>query len=318
MIHRLETVLRSRLLLVLACVAGTGIAPPQGEAQSLEGLRARAQGRIAATPAEAVGLYVRDLTRPDSLLVGADTRFHAASTMKVAVLIQVFRDADAGRIRLTDRLPVINSFRSIVDGSPFSVDSTDDSDSTLYRRVGHAATVRDLVELMITVSSNLATDLLIDRVSPARAQATALALGADSMVVLRGVEDGAAYRAGLNNTTTARALGALFAAIAEGRAASPASCAAMLAVLRRQHFNEGIPAGLPRGTIVAHKTGEIEGVVHHDAGVVYAGGRPRYVIAILTRGVREKAASARLMADLSAMVHEAVGLEAAGASGRRR
>ena len=239
--------MKPRLLLVMACVAGIVLAPHRGAAQSLAGLRARALERIAATPAEAVGFYVRDLARPDSLLVGADTRFHAASTMKVAVLIQVFRDVDAGILRLDDRLPVTNSFRSIVDGSPFSVDSTDDSDSTLYRRVGEVATARELVELMITVSSNLATNLLIDRVGPARAQATALVLGADSMVVLRGVEDGAAYRAGLNNTTTARALGALFAAIADGRAASPASCAAMLAVLRRQRFNEGIPTGLPMG-----------------------------------------------------------------------
>ena len=294
----------TRLLKAGLAAAAWGVAlAASASAQDLAGLRSRVEARIAATPAQAVGLYVRDLTRADSLLVGADTRFHAASTMKVAVMVQVFRDIDAGAMSLADRLTVSNSFRSIADGSAFSLDLADDSDSTLYRRVGQQATVRELVELMITVSSNLATNILIGRVGPERVQATVLALGADSMTVLRGVEDGPAYRAGLNNTTTARALGVLFEAIAEGRAASAASCGQMLAVLARQRFNEGIPRGLPRRTRVAHKTGEIEGVVHHDAGVVYVDGRPRYLIVVLTGGIREKAISSLLMADLASMVH---------------
>src|SRR5206468_11099584 len=85
----------------------------------------------------------------------------------------------------------------------------DDSDSTLYTLVGRNRSVRELLELMITRSSNLATNILIERVGASRAQASARALGAWSIQVLRGVEDGAAYRAGLNNTTTARDLGVL-------------------------------------------------------------------------------------------------------------
>src|SRR5207244_8354530 len=157
---------------------------------------------------------------------------------------------------------------SLVDGSPFAVDKADDSDSTLYGRVAHPASVRELLELMITRSSNLATDILIERVGAARAQASARALGAWSIQVLRGVEDGKAYRAGLNNTTTARDLGALLAAIAQQRAASPTSCAAMLAILSRQEFNEGIPVGVPPGARVAHKTGAIGAAVYADAPVV--------------------------------------------------
>src|SRR3989442_13332438 len=140
---------------------------------------------------------------------------------------------------------------------------------------------------MITRSSNLATNVLIERVGATRAQASARSLGAWSIQVLRGVEDGKAYRAGLNNTTTARDLGVLLVAIAQGRAASRAACDAMLAVLGRQEFHEGIPAGLPPGTRVAHKTGWIGEVVYHDAAIVYPPGDDPYVLAVLTGGIKE-------------------------------
>ena len=136
-------------------------------------------------------------------------------------------------------------------------------------------------------------------------KATALALGADSIQVRRGVEDTKAYRAGVNNTTTARDLGVLFAAIAEGRAASRASSRAMLDMLGRQHFNEGIPAGLPAGVRVAHKTGWFTGT-HHDGGVVTAPDGRHYVLVVLTRGIVDTLASGRLIADIAGLVHGAV------------
>src|SRR3989454_3695525 len=233
-----------------------GAAAPAAS-QDAGALRDRLEARIARTPAQAVGLYYRNLAGSDSILIGANLRFHAASTMKLPVMIQIFRDADAGLLGLDDSLPVHATFPSLADGSPFDVDKADDSDSTLYGRAGKLASVRELLELMITRSSNLATNILIERVGAPRAQASARTLGAWSIQVLRGVEDGKAYRAKLNNTTTARDLGVLLAAIAGRRAASPASCDTMLAILGRQEFNEGIPAGVPPGTRVAHKTGWI-------------------------------------------------------------
>jgi beta-lactamase class A len=293
----------SRVLAIAAVLPPAGTAA--GAAQGLASVRAAVEERVRSSGAEAVGVYVRDLTRPDSLLIGAATRFHAASMMKVPVMIQAFRDADARRLRLGDSIPVVNGFRSIVDGSPYGLSPADDSDSTLYGRIGGLASVRELVELMITVSSNLATNILIDRVEAARAQQTALALGADSIQVRRGVEDAKAYRAGLNNTTTARDLGVLFTAIARGRAASAGACREMVGILERQHFNEGIPAGLPAGVRVAHKTGWITGT-HHDGGIVSVPGGRRYVLVVLTRGIQDEQASARLIADIAGLVHGAV------------
>jgi beta-lactamase class A len=228
---------------------------------------------------------------------------HAASTMKVPVMIQVFRDADAGLFGLDDSVPVVNTFASLVGNSLFSVTPEDDSDTTLYGRVGGRATVRELVELMITVSSNLATNILMNRVGAPRVTETMRALGADSIEVLRGVEDDAAYEAGISNTTTARDLARIAAAIAEGRAASPAACRDMEAVMARQRFNDGIPAGVPTGATVAHKTGEITRI-HHDFGIVTAADGTRYALALMVRGLDSKDSSAALMADLSRLVYE--------------
>ncbi len=290
--------MRQALLLFPALLALA--TPARGQAPA-DTLRAPLERRIASAGA-VVGLYFRDLTRADSLAIGADRRFHAASTMKVPVMVQVFRDADAGRLDLNERLVVTDSFRSLADSSVYRLSAADDSDSSLYRRVGDAVRVFELVELMITVSSNLATNNLIARVGAGRVQATMALLGADSVRVLRGVEDGPAFRAGMNNTTTARGLGNLMAQIADGLAASAHASGRMLEILLRQSFNDGIPAGLPRNTRVAHKTGEITGA-HHDAAVVYIRNRPRYVLVILTQGLTERAASARLMADLTALIH---------------
>jgi beta-lactamase class A len=261
------------------------------------------EARIAETPAEVVGVYFRDLVGGDSILIDVDSRVHAASTMKVPVLIQLYRDQEAGLLSLDDSVTVKNTFKSIVDGSPYQLGVPDDSEGTLYARIGQKESIRRLAELMITVSSNLATNILIELVNAERVQSTMRQLGADSIAVLRGVEDGKAYRAGLSNTTTTRDLGIIFGAIAEGRAASSESCREMEGILGRQQFNEGIPAGLPAGATVAHKTGSITSI-RHDGGLVFLEEGDRYVLVVLTRGVADHDTADVLIADISSIVYE--------------
>lgn len=266
------------------------------------GLQQALRDRIDASGAEVVGVYFRDLDRGDSVTIAADARMHAASMMKVPVLIQLYRDRDAGRLSLDDSVTITRTFRSIVDDSPYELNEEDDSDSTLYRRIGEREAIRPLAERMITWSSNLATNMIVGLVGADRVQATMRELGADSIVVLRGVEDIKAYRAGLNNTTTARDLGILLSAIALGTAASDSSCREMTDILARQEFNEGIPAGLPPGTRVAHKTGWITGI-RHDGGIVYAPGGHRYVLVVLTKGIENPTAADSLITAISAAVY---------------
>ena len=231
----------------------------------------------------------------------ADESFHAASTMKVPVLIELFHQVKDGKFKLNDTIVIRNEFRSIVDGSPYKLDVADDSEAELYKAEGQTRTISQLAELMITVSSNLATNLLIEKLGVENIRATVHALGADGMNVLRGVEDGKAFEKGMNNTTTAQALATLMTAIADGKAVDADSSKQMIAILERQKFNEAIPAGLPAGVRVAHKTGDIT-KVHHDAAIVYAK-RP-FVLVILVRGIAEDKAAYALMAGIASDLYK--------------
>jgi len=271
---------------------------PTPSAADFGALRAAIERRLAAVPGAQAGVWLQDLATGDTLALNAVASFHAASTMKVPVMIELFRRADAGALRLDSTIVLRNQFASIVDGSSFALDAGDDSDSSLYARVGQPVTLRALNEHMITRSSNLATNAVIELLDPRRVDATAHALGASTIQVRRGVEDTKAFNAGLNNTTSARDLGVLMAALAQDRAASKASCEAMRAILLRQEFNDEIPAGLPTGTPVAHKTGWITATTH-DAAIVYPPRRAPYVLVILTRAIPDRAVAQRLMADIS-------------------
>jgi beta-lactamase class A len=255
---------------------------------------------IASSGAE-VAVAFRTLDGRSELLIDPDKPFHAASTMKVPVMIELFRQAAEGRISLDDSLPIRNEFTSIVDGSPYKLSEGDDSDKEIYAAVGRTLTLRQLNEAMITVSSNFATNLLIEKLGVENIEKTVTRLGADGMKVLRGVEDQKAFDKGLSNTTTARGLLVLLEAIAQGKAVSTPADKEMIAVLTRQKFNDGIPAGVPAGTAVAHKTGSITRI-QHDAGIVYAA-RP-YTLVVLVRGIDDEKKSKALIAQLSKIVYK--------------
>jgi beta-lactamase class A len=270
-------------------------------------VREQLRARIARVPGAQVGIAVRELgtTRAASrtLDIDADTVFHAASTMKVPVLFALYQEFRAGRLQPDQRIALRNTFRSIVDGSSYTLNPADDSDSSVYTLVGTQVPLRDLADRMITHSSNLATNALIEKLDAARITTLTRTLGATQMRVLRGVEDNLAFRAGLNNTTTAHDLVALFTALQAGKVGSPAATREMMAILEAQAFNDEIPAGLPTGTRVAHKTGSITATLH-DAGIVYPPGRAPYALAILTRNIPDEKVAATLIADCSRIVWE--------------
>ena len=265
---------------------------------------AKLEARIAAVPGAQVSLVYRPLVGGRGLDLRGGALVHAASTMKLPVLIELFRRADARALSLDQPLLLVNRFQSIADGSPYSLSPADDSDTPLYARVGTQVPIRELGVRMMTRSSNLATNALIALLGVGRIQATARALGATTMEVLRGVEDQKAYDRGLVNRTSARDLAVLLESIESGRAASAASCGAMREILLAQESNGEIPAGLPVGTRVAHKTGSITATLH-DAAIVYPRGAAPYILVVLTHGVPDEQVARALIADLSRMVYTA-------------
>ena len=158
---------------------------------------------------------------------------------------------------------------------------------------------------MITVSSNLATNILIDLVDAKNVMKTMHQIGANDIKVLRGVEDMKAFDLGMNNTTTAYDLMLIFKAIANHEILSDTSCVDMIDILMHQKFNERIPANLPEDVKVAHKTGSITGV-GHDSGIIYLPDGRKYILVLLSKNVEDSDAVIKLQAQISKMIYKYV------------
>jgi beta-lactamase class A len=269
-----------------------------------EDLRKKLESEIQKSGAE-VGLAFKDLETGKSLLIEAEVTMHAASLMKVPVMIEVFRQADQGKLTLDEKILVRNEFKSIVDGSLYSLTFTDDSDDDIYQYIEKELSARELVHRMITVSSNLATNVLIERVDAKNVMRTLNELGIYNMKVLRGVEDIKAYEKGLNNQTDALSMMQVMLSLPEGTAGSEGACQEMIKILSQQKFRAKIPAGIPEGIKVANKTGSITRI-DHDAAIVFPEGRKPYVLVVLTRGIENREDTERLIAGLSQIVYQSV------------
>lgn len=255
------------------------------DAPDRSALTAEVDTIASATNTVALGAALYDYERDLTWRRDADRWFHAASTIKIAVLYGVFAAVDAGRFTLDRRLHVRNRFLSIVDGSPYRVSATRDGNREVYHALGRTMRIGDLARHMIVTSSNLATNLLLDLVDPAFARDALDRAGVEGIELVRGVEDDRAFDEQVNNRVTAAGLLALLRAIHEARGISKASSDAMLDILLQQEFRSGLPAGIPTDererTRIGNKTGEIS-TAAHDAGIVFVAGRQPYVLAVLT------------------------------------
>jgi beta-lactamase class A len=232
----------------------------------------------------------------------ADEYFHAASTMKLAVLLGVYRQVGRRELTLDAPVHVRNKFRSVVNDQLYMLDFDRDADPELYKNLGRTMTVKQLASAMITTSSNFATNLLVDVVGVPTIQTALAELGIDGVRVVRGVEDQAAFDAGINNEVTAAGLLKLLRVVAEGQAYGPDASREMVEIMHGQRFRSGIPAGLPQAARVAHKTGNIA-TVHHDAGIVYLENRKPYVLVILTQ-FHHETPRGTAVADVSRDIYE--------------
>ncbi|MEL6251014.1 MAG: serine hydrolase [Bacteroidota bacterium] len=248
-------------------------------------------------------LAFRDLNSEAELLIDAEEKFHAASTMKTPVMIEVYKQAKAGLFKLDDSLEVKNTFYSIVDSSLYSLNSEDDSEHELYQAVGEKRSIRDLVYDMIIVSSNLATNIVIDLVDAREVTQSMRELGAMDTEVLRGVEDIKAYRAGLSNSTTAKDLMIIFKKMAKGETVDQQASSEMIETLLDQKFNDIIPVHLPKEVKVAHKTGSIT-ALHHDSGIVFLPDGRNYVLVLLSKNLKDFDKGTETLAQVSKRIYE--------------
>jgi beta-lactamase class A len=247
----------------------------------------------------------KDLTTGEQLLINETEFFHAASTMKTPVMIEVYKQASAGVFSLSDSFMLKNEFKSIVDNSLFSLNAKDDSEQDLYRHLGEKRSLYNLVYDMIIRSSNLATNMVIELVDAQKVTQSMRQLGAQHIQILRGVEDTKAFKKGFNNVTTANDLVVIYEKMARGQIVDSAASQAMIKILMDQQFNEIIPARLPKEVKVAHKTGNIS-QVQHDSGIVFLPDGRKYVLVLLSKNLQNEEQAIKAMAEVSEMIYKYV------------
>jgi beta-lactamase class A len=266
-------------------------------------LRQQIQAVIDTVDGTVAVAYINLQDPKDTLFLNADEMFHAASTMKTPVLIEAYKQAKAGGMSINDSILVHNSFSSIADGSPFSVDRDRDSGKQMHDKIGQMMPIREILYDMTINSGNLSTNIIIDRLGAENVNNTMRALGASNIEVLRGVEDMKAFEAGLSNRTSARDLAIIFTHLANGTAVSEEASNDMIDILLDQRFTEMIPAKLPRDVRVAHKTGWITGVVH-DSGIVFLPDGRKYVLVILSKQLSQNELGTEAGAQISKIVYD--------------
>lgn len=247
----------------------------------------------------------KNLNTGETILINENEEFHAASTMKTPVMIEAFKKNHEGLISLDDSILIKNEFKSIVDGSNFKLSSFDDSDKKSYEKIGSYLTLRELIYDMITISSNFATNLVIDYIGNKEINNTMRALGAKNINVIRGVEDIKAFDKGMNNTTTAHDLLKIYEKLAEGNIINLEVSKEMIDILTNQKYDDIIPKHLPKSVRVAHKDGWINGV-RHDSGIIFLDDNKKYVLVLLSKKLEDEIRGADLLAKISLEIYNSL------------
>lgn len=271
--------------------------------ETVDELKRSVQNFLAGEPGF-FAVEFRSVQEPDiHFSINPDTVFHAASTMKTPVMIEVYKQAKEGKFALSDSLEIKNRFTSIVDGSEFSIDISPDSDDPIEKRIGEKETIYNLTHAMITYSSNIATNMIIELVGAERTTESMRQLGAKNINVLRGVYDMKAFDLGLSNRTTARDLAIIFEHLANGTAISPDADRNMIEILKDQFYRDVIPAKLPNEIEVANKSGSIDGVEHDSGMVILPDGRS-YLLIYLSKDLENDPRGREAGAEVSKMVYD--------------
>ena len=246
-----------------------------------------------------VSVFFYDFNSNRQYMLNENEPFNTASLMKVVVGLQLVQLFETGKLEETATIELKNSFASKQDKSLFHLSETIDGDKSLYSKIGLQVSVLDLLELMITKSSNLATNNLFELIENNCSIANLLAeLEMTDTKIVRGVEDQKAYDAGLINTTTSADLVKLYEFIYDGVITGNKSITLLYEIMKRQEHNSIIPALLPKNLHIAHKTGTLKSTIH-DAALISSNTGKNYMLILLSKNLRDKALATTTFAKIS-------------------
>jgi len=255
----------------------------------MEALRKKINDVLSSYPGR-WGFVIANQATGARLELNPDMVFPAASMIKVPVMYEIMRQAANGKLSLDDTLTIKDADKVGGAGILKELDA------------GKVFTVRELTTLMIILSDNMATNMLIDLIGMETVNQTVAELGLQSTVLRRKMMDFAAARAGKENQTSAADMALIFAKIYTSAGLPRAYGELMLDILARQQIQDKLPFYLPEGITIAHKTGTLAGV-EHDAGILYLPGGP-YIISVLTGDLPVNYLGLQLVAVLGKVVYE--------------
>lgn len=222
----------------------------------MEQIREKVLGMLETIPGK-VGFYYKDLITGESWGMNQDRPLMAASVIKIPILTEAFARMDAGEldpnetvtVRREDKLPSCGALN--------------------YLHTGLKVTVEDLYTLMIILSDNTATNLLLKKFGMEAVNRRMRSLGLTVTTVNRLLFDSAAAKIGRENYISAQEIGSLLERMFQGTLVSEAASKEMLRILKNQRLNGKMPFYLHGKAEIAHKTGEDDGITH-DVGIIYA------------------------------------------------
>jgi len=246
-----------------------------------------------------VSVFFYDLNTNRRYMLNENEPFNTASLMKIVVGLQLVRLFESNKLDENATIKLKNSFASKLDNSLFQLSETVDGEKSLYSKIGLQVRIPELLELMITQSSNLSTNNLFELIEMNGSISDLLAeIEMTNTKILRGVEDQKAYDAGMINTTTATDLVKLFQHIHYGVSSENKSITMLYEIMKRQEHNSIIPALLPKNLHIAHKTGTLKSTIH-DAALVSSYTGKNYILILLSKNLRDKAIATTAFAQLS-------------------
>jgi len=245
-----------------------------------------------------VSLAFRSLDGGQELLIHADRPFQDSLSMKIPVMIELFAQAKAQELRFTDTLRVRPIFRSVVDNSAYTIDPASGDD--LAHDAGQLMTLRQLCEVMITRDSDIAANILIEKLGLESIQSRIHSLGADGMVLASGFGDEKAAAKGLKNVTTARALMAVLLALAQNRVLDADASQQMVGLLA----NSRLPGSIALTPTSPAANLRAPSGDQHDAAIIF--GARSFVLVTDVRGLSDPRASAALVAQIAHLLAAAI------------
>lgn len=269
-----------RHLWLFALIVGVALARPVAAQPTDTKAAELLQKLVASLEKTATGLdgvmgyAIVDLTSGDRVERLPSAVFATASTIKLAILYELFKQADEGKLSLDTVRPLDR--QQVVGGT-----------GVLGELTAPAMPLRDYATLMVVLSDNTATNVLVDVVGMTNVTARMASLGLKDTKLRRKMIDLAAARRGDENVSTPSEIARLLEILYRGEGLKKESQEALLAILKKSKTTP-MRRGIPPGVAVANKPGTLEGV-EVDAGIVYLQGRP-YVLSVMTTYLTQNAA----------------------------